>query len=148
MSKQQVLPESVEFVLTRIPEVRVIFADYDSSMIQVLAGDRACLFRGTEHRLWLFARAFVSETTEAFAEQATERSRAQACRLCALQDLIDRLEQDLDRVRGDCRLERALRARLEKELVRRDGENRVRALVAGLARESAIALRSTKEATR
>jgi len=133
MEKQLASPE---FVVTRIPEIRVLFGDYDAAVIQVLLGEVQCLFRGTEHRLWLFARAFTRETSEAFAEQATERARGQASRLCVLRDKIEAIERELDRKKRDCLVEQFVRVRLERKLVSRDGMNRTQRTVRALLDEA------------
>jgi len=133
MEKQQGSPE---FVVRRIPEVRVLFDAYDNAAIQLLLGDAGCVFRGTEHRLWLFARAFSRETSEAFAEQATERARGQASRLCVLRDRLDELERELARKTETCLVERFVRVKLQHELVTRDGRNRTERTVSALLDEA------------
>jgi len=138
MNPQHETLEPVEFVLRRIPEVRVIFADYESALIQILTGERPCQFRSSEHRLWLFARAFTAATSDAFADQATERSRAQTSRLCMLQDRLDRLERDLEQSRERGLVDRAVRAALEKELRSRDGFNRAELRLAAIVRDASM----------
>lgn len=132
MERSQASLRPVEFVVTRNPETRVIFAEYDRALIQVLTGGRPCHFVGTEHALWLFSRTFWNETSESFAEQATERCRSQASRVCRLEDRLDQLQAELERADERFRLERALRSGLEKELVSRDGFNRTQRKLAAI----------------
>jgi len=139
MERQRRPLEPVEFQIVKNPEIRVIFADYENSVIQVLTGDRSCHFRGTEHRLWLFSRTFVNDTSEAFAEQATERCRSQASRVCMLQDRLEELETDLRTAKERYLVEQAVRARLEKELTSRDGYNRTQRKVADMLRTATVA---------
>jgi len=129
--------DPVEFVITRNPEIRVLFGDYDDALIQVLTGDRPCHYRAPEHRLWLFGRTFSHAVDDAFAEQATERGRSQASRLCALTDARDELQRELERARHRLLVELAVRRRLERELVSRDGYNRTRIKVERLSLDMA-----------
>jgi len=133
------LHDPIEFIITRNPETRVIFAEYDHALIQVLTGGRPCHFVGTEHRLWLFGRTFSHAVDDAFAEQATERGRSQASRVCVLQDRMDELLADLEEARRRHAIELAVRARLEKELTSRDGFTRAQRKLSAILDSAAAA---------
>lgn len=144
MERSKTSLRPVEFKIVRIPDIRVLFADYEDAVIQILTAQGACHFRGTEHRLWLFQRALDRTLAEAFADQATERARSQASRLCALEDRRTELQQELERLKHRLLVEQGVRTRLERELTTRDGFNRARLKVERMT-DAATAGQSTLE---
>lgn len=120
----------IEFQVTRIPQVRVIFGEYESCLVQVLGDGRPLHIRGTEHDLWRFFRTILAETVEPFAEQAVERARSQTLRMGSLDERVERLTRELESAKEQLRIERGVRDGVEKALVRRDGPNRAASEVA------------------
>lgn len=148
MERRHASLEPVEFVVTRNPEVRVIFVDVDSTLIQILGGGRPLVFRGTEHGLWRFARTFTAETQEAFAEQAMDRSHSQTARVCSLQERLEELEETVRVHRQRLLVEQSVRTRVEKELTARDGHNRAQLKIARFVQAASTEAMHPREAGR
>jgi len=127
VGKQEESSGAIEFVVDRIPTVRVIFGDWENAVIQIEAGGEPLNIRGTEDRLWIASRVINEETNGAFADQAMDRSRTQSSRLAAIESKHIDLTEVHERVTRQLMLAQALRDKFQKEIESRDGFNRTRA---------------------
>jgi hypothetical protein len=131
------LSRTVDFRVTRIPQIRVIPGDFEHCTLQSLGEDVPLQIIGTEHDLLRWALTFGPESIHQLVEVLVERAAGQAMRMSSLDDRIERITRELESTREQLRIERAVREGFERRVASLDGFSRATSKAAEIRLEVA-----------